>query len=81
MSILSRLKKVERVSAPVLSRSDQAVYLDAFIKVETMVRGEPPTVAEIQAERDRLSRPIKPSTPKERERIAKEIERIVFHEE
>lgn len=77
MKLLQRLRKIERVCSPVLSGEDQRSLLKVFIEVETMVRGQPPTPDEIEAERIRLAQPMKRPTKEQLEAIAREIVKIM----
>ena len=77
MKLLQRLRKIERVRLPVLSGEDQRSLLKAFVEVETMVSGQPPTPDEIEAERYRLARPMKRPTKEQLETTAREIVKIM----
>lgn len=77
MKYASRLSKLEHTKLPVLSLEEQGRRLSAFVECETMVRGERPSGGEIEAERERLARPIRKPTPNEMAQIAEEIKRIL----
>lgn len=77
MKYSARLDKLERNNAHRLCRDEQERRLLTFIEVETMVRGERPTEAMIEAERARLAQPIKQSKREEIRAIAEEIEKII----
>lgn len=77
MSLKSRLRRLEHARSPVLSMEEQGRRLSAFVECETMVRGERPSGAEIEAERARLAQPIKQAKPEEICAIAEEIEKII----
>lgn len=77
MKYANRLRKLEHTKSPVLSQEDQKRRLSAFIECETMVTGQPPTEAEIEAERARLAQPIKQAKREEIRAIAEEIDKII----
>lgn len=77
MRLSSRLRKLESTKAKTLSVCEQKRRLETFVEVETMVRGEPPTTAEIEAERERLSLPQKEPTKQQLKRIAEEVEQFI----
>ena len=79
MRLASRLRKLESTKAKTLSVGEQKRRLETFVEVETMFRGQPPTEAEIEAERERLAQPIRKPKPAELAAIAQEIE-VVFKE-
>lgn len=56
MKLLQRLKRIEEVKAPTYSQEEQKDLLRAYIEIETYF-GNPPSEEEIEAERERLSRP------------------------
>ena len=77
MKYSKRLRKLEHTKSPVLSREEQERRLSAFIEVETMVTGRPPTEAEIEEERQRLNQPPRRVKPEEIRAIAEEIEKVL----
>lgn len=77
LSSCSRLRKLESTKAKTLSVGEQKRRLETFVEVETMVRGQPPTEAEIEAERERLSLPQKEPTKQQLQRIAEEVEQFI----
>lgn len=77
MRLSSRLRKLESTKAKTLSVGEQKRRLETFVEVETMVRGQPPTEAEIEAERERLSLPQKEPTKQQIQRIAEEVEQFI----
>ncbi|MBR0199426.1 MAG: hypothetical protein IJQ42_04585 [Oscillospiraceae bacterium] len=79
MKYSHRLRKLEHTKLPVLSVAEQRLRLRAFIECETMVRGERPSGAEIEAERARLAQPIKQAKPEEIHEIAEMIERMIMN--
>ena len=81
MKFSNRLRKLEHAISPVLSTEEQAHRLSVFIECETMVTGQRPTGAEIEAERQRLTRPIKRIRPEEISAIAEEIKKIIVGHE
>lgn len=76
MKYSNRLHKLEHTKLPVLSLEEQRLRLAAFVECETMVTGRPPTEAEIQAEKQRLAKPIRRPTAAELAVIAREVEEI-----
>lgn len=78
MKFHRRLKNLEKNAAPTLSPARQKELLEAFVEVETMVRGQPPTAAEINAERERLAQPLKKPTKNDLQAIAGEVESMIY---
>ena len=79
MSIKGRLQRLERKMAPqneYTPKEDQKKLLEAFIEIETVFNGRPPTDEEIEAERQRLAQPIKKYSHEEWNRIQYEVERL-----
>ena len=77
MKFSNRLRKLEHAILPVLSTEEQAHRLSVFIECETMVTGQRPAEAEIEAERQRLAYPIKQAKPEEIRTIAEKIEKLI----
>lgn len=77
MKLTNRVRRLERKNAPVLSQEEQKRRLSVFVECETMVTGQPPTEIEIEAERQRLSQPIRQPKPEVLLRIAGEIEKNI----
>lgn len=80
MKYSNRLRRLEHRKTPVLSTEEQARRLSAFVEVETMVTGRPPTEAEIKEERQRLNQPPRRVKPEEIRAIAEEIETIITND-
>ncbi len=80
MGLLRRVKRVELRKAPMHTVETQQSILDAFTEVFTVVKGRPPTDAEIEAERRNLAQPVRKITPGELRGIVSEVERMVYEE-
>lgn len=78
MKLNHRLKKLEKQKAPTYSPEKQREMLDAFIEIETLFNGRPPTAAEIDAERERLAQPLKKPTKNDLQAIAEEVESMIY---
>lgn len=77
MKLLQRLKRIEEIKAPRLSPEEQKDLLNAYIEIETIYSGKPPSEEEIEAEKERLSKITKFSLrPEELGKIADEIENL-----
>lgn len=79
MSIKGRLQRLERKMAPqneYIPKEDQKKLLEAFIEIETVFNGRPPTAEEIEAERHQLAQPIKKISHKEWQQQLDEVERL-----
>lgn len=76
MKLSNRLRRLEHARSPVLSMEEQERRLEAFVECETMVTGQRPSNAEIEAEKQRLAKPIRRPTAAELAVIAREVEEI-----
>lgn len=76
MKLSNRLRRLERKRAPIYSPEEQREMLQAFIEIETLYNGRPPTDEEIAAEKQRLAQPIRKPKPAELAAIAQEVEEI-----
>lgn len=76
MKLSNRLRRLERKRAPIYSPEEQREMLQAFIEIETLYNGRPPTDEEIAAEKQRLAQPIRKPKPAELAAIAQEIEAV-----
>lgn len=59
-----------------IPKEDQKKLLEAFIEIETVFNGRPPTAEEIEAERHQLAQPIKKYSHKEWQQNLDEVERL-----
>ena len=76
MRLSQRLKRIEQAKAVFYSPEEQAELLKAYIDLETICTGKPPSQEEIEAERESLSKPQIPPTKEELEARYKEVEAI-----